>query len=377
MQRYATIVIGAGVAGAAAAAALARGGPVLLLEQHAFLHERGSSHGGSRIFRHAYEDARYVRLAQAADRRWQALERRSGERLLLRTGGLDLATKGAPELAAIEAALTAAGSPVERLGAGDVRRRYPAYALADEREALFSPDAGILAATRAVATLLRDAASEGAELRERTPVTELRLHDDGVEGLTPGDHFVAARLVVAAGAWTDRLLADLGVPLRIEQQQVLYLRVREPRLYVPARMPVFIDRQAGIYGFPVFERPHALKVSDHQGAPTVTLETRSFELGEARAADTARRAAALLPGVAPDVVEGQTCLYTKTPDEHFVLDRHPRHPHVAILAGFSGHGFKFGAVLGDVAAALLEGDDEAFDLRLFRLTGRQREARQR
>ncbi|TVR93098.1 MAG: N-methyl-L-tryptophan oxidase [Trueperaceae bacterium] len=365
MERFDAIVIGTGVAGASAAASLARRGRVLVLEQFDFLHERGSSHGGSRIFRHAYDDERYVRLAQAADQRWRALEARSGERLLLRTGGLDLGTLGEGDLDPIEAALGAASSPVERLTADEVRRRFPAYALGDDREALFSPDAGVLAATRAVATLLRDAACEGAVLRERTPVTELAVHDDGVELATPSGRVAADRLVVAAGAWTDRLLSDLGVPLRVEQQQVLYLRVTDGRVHAPERMPVFIDRRGMIYGFPLFERPHALKVSDHEGAPTVTLEERTFDVDVERAADTARRASELLPGVTTEVVEAQTCLYTKTPDEHFVLDRLPGHPHVVVMAGFSGHGFKFGAVLGDVAVALLDGEDDAFDLSLF------------
>ena len=370
MQRFDAIVIGAGVAGAAAAATLARRGSVVLVEQHTFLHERGSSHGGSRIFRHAYDDPRYVRLAQAADQRWRALEARSGERLLVRTGGLDIAAAGSPELAAIEEALSDAGSPVERLSAEEVRRRYPAYLLTDEREALFSPDAGILPATRAVATLLRDAAREGAELRENVRVSALRMEGDGVEVSTSSGSLAAERLVVAAGAWTSRVLNDLGVPLRVEQQQVIYLRVLDPRPHVPDRMPVFIDRQGGTYGFPLFERPHALKVSDHQGAPTVELEERGFELDRERAADTARRVAALLPGVSAEVVEGQTCLYTKTPDEHFVIDRLPDNPQVVVLAGFSGHGFKFGAVLGDVAAALLDGEDETFDLGLFEISAR-------
>ena len=370
MERFDTIVIGGGVAGASAAYRLAAQGSTLLLEQFAFLHERGSSHGGSRIFRHAYEDVRYVHLARAADTRWRALEARSGERLLLRTGGLDLGTLGAGELDPIEAALAEAGSAVERLSAADVRRRYPAFALGDDREALFSPDAGILAATRAVTTLLRCAAGEGAVLREHTPVRDVQLFDDHVELTTSSGRVAADRLVVAAGAWTDRLLTDLGVPLRVEQQQVLYLRVREPRLHAPERMPVFIDRAGRLYGFPLFERPHALKVSDHEGSPTVTLETRDFEVDARRAADTARRASLLLPGVSDEVVEGVTCLYTKTPDEHFVIDRHPRHPHVVVLAGFSGHGFKFGAVLGELAHALLSGGDEAFDLSLFGIAPR-------
>jgi glycine/D-amino acid oxidase-like deaminating enzyme len=111
-------------------------------------------------------------------------------------------------------------------------------------------------------------------------------------------------------------------------------------------------------------------VSDHEGAPTVTLEERTFDVDAERAADTAKRAAALLPGVTTEIVDAQTCLYTKTPDEHFVLDRLPHAPHVVVMAGFSGHGFKFGAVLGDVATALLDGDDDAFDLSAFGIAGR-------
>jgi sarcosine oxidase len=353
MERFDTIVIGAGVIGAAAAWRLAGRGRTLLLEQHAFLHESGSSHGGSRIFRHAYEDREHVRLAVAADALWGELEAATGERLLHRCGGLDLGTVGRGELDAIEAALRAEGRPVERMEGAAVRARFPAFGVGDDAEALYQPDAAIVPATRAVATLLRAAAAEGAVLRDREPVRAIDATVDGVEVTTPAGRYGAERLVVAAGPWLAGVLPELALPLRVEQQQVLYLRVGpDARAFTPGRMPLFIDRRGGIYGFPVFERPDAVKVSDHEGAPTIRLEERSDRIDPERAAATVAAARRLLPGLDGELVGGQTCLYTKTPDERFVLDRHPAHPRVVVAGGGSGHAFKFGPVLGEIAAGL-------------------------
>jgi sarcosine oxidase len=371
VERFDAIVLGAGVIGAAAALHLAPRGRTLLLERHAFLHERGSSHGGSRIFRHAYEDVDHVRLAVAADAAWTDLERTTGERLLHRTGGLDIGGAGSGELDPIEAALRAEGRPVERLVGADIRDRFPAFAVGDDVEALYQPDAAIVPATRAVATLLRAAAAAGAVLRDREPATRVRLHDGGVEVVTAHGRCVADRLVVAAGAWLTDLLPGLALPLHVEQQQVLYLRVSgDARTFAPGRMPVFIDRRGGIYGFPLFDRPHAIKVSDHEGAPTIRLDERTFDVDRERAAATVAAARRLLKGLSAEVVDAQTCLYTKTPDERFVLDRHPEHPHVVVAGGGSGHAFKFGPVLGEIAADLAtRGQTEhaigAFALRRF------------
>lgn len=353
MERFDTIVLGAGVIGAAAAMRLATRGRTLLLERYAFLHERGSSHGGSRIFRHAYEDVDHVRLAVAADDAWMALERSSGERLLHRTGGLDLGSAGSADLDAIERALRAVGRPVERLGGAEVRDRFPAFAVGDDVEALYQPDAAIVPATRAVATMLRTAAASGAVLLDRAMVTDILPSAHGVEVVTSAGRYAADALVVAAGAWMAELLPGLALLLHVEQQQVLYLRVgADARTFAPGRMPLFIDRRGGIYGFPLFDRPHAVKVSDHEGAPTIDLAARSFDVDPVRAAATVDAARRLLPGLSAEIVEAQTCLYTKTPDERFLLDRHPDHAHVVIAGGGSGHAFKFGPVLGEIAADL-------------------------
>jgi sarcosine oxidase len=375
MERFDTIVLGAGVIGSAAALALAtRGQRTLLLERHAFGHDRGSSHGGSRIFRHAYEDAHHVRLAVAADAAWTALEDVTGERLLRRTGGLDLGRVGGGELDPIEAALRAVGSDVERLSAAEVRARFPAFAPDDDVEALYQPSAGIVPASWAVAVLQRAAVAAGADLRDRAPATEVRPTAHGVELATAAGRFGAERLVVAAGAWLGDVLPELALPLHVERQQVLYVAVgADARAFATGRMPLFIargtgrDQAGGIYGFPLYDLPHAIKISDHQGAPRIRLDERTDELHEDRADATIAAARRLLPGLTGELVRYETCLYTKTPDERFVLDRHPVHPHVVVAGGGSGHAFKFGPLLGSIAADLALDGATAHDVAPFAL----------
>ncbi len=369
MTPYDVIVLGAGVAGSAAAYALARDQKVLVLEQHAFLHKLGSSHGGSRIFRYAYEDRRYVRLALEADELWRRLERDQDEKLLTRTGGLDIGLADYGELSDIEAALRAAGQAVERLGPDEVARRFPAFRLSEDQVALYQENAGILAATRSVNALLRGAASRGADLRDFEEVTGLELSPDEVTVKTPKGSYRAERLVVTAGPWLGSVLSELGLPIRVEQQQVLYVRVSRPQDFAPERMPIFINRasEAEVYGFPLFEDPVAIKISDHAGAPTITLKERRTELLKERAEATLRRAQSFLPGLSSELRHFELCLYTKTPDEHFILDRHPEYPNVVIGGGFSGHGFKFGPALGEVLRDLALTGGSSFDLSLFKL----------
>ncbi len=369
MQRFDVIVIGAGVAGSAAAYALARDQRVLVLEQHRFLHALGSSHGGSRIFRYAYPERQYVELALAAEEGWRALERDQHETLLTRTGGLDIGAGDSRELADIENALRAAGQTAERLTPAEVAARFPAFSLSTDEAAVYQADAGILAPTRSVNAFLRGAATRGAQLRDEEPMTAFTATDAGVEVTTSKGRYSADRLVVTAGPWLGSVLADLGLPLTVEQQQVLYLRSSKPAEHLPGRMPIFInhDVASAIYGFPLFDDPVAVKVSDHLGAPTIRLAERTTALMAARAEETIRRARALLPGVSGELRSFDLCLYTKTPDEHFVLDRHPRHENVVIGGGFSGHGFKFGPALGGVLRALSLGEPTGFDLSLFRV----------
>ena len=340
---------------------LALRGRTLLLERFRFLHDRGSSHGGSRIFRHAYEDVGHVRLAVAADAGWVDLEARSGEKLLFRTGGLDIGTVDSNDLTLVKAALEAAGRPLELLSGPETASRFPAFGLSDEHEALYQPDAGVLAADRAVATLLRQAVAEGATLVDGEAVLRLEPSGDAVEVVTDKGRYSAGRVVVAAGAWLPKLVRLEGAELTVQVQQVLYLRTGSAaRHFGTASLPVFIQRGGGgsgeVYGLPSFELPHAIKVADHSSVPpgrsNVDPDHRPSGFDEAWAGRTAAAAMALLPDLAGEIVASTTCLYTNTSDGRFIIDKLAQYPNVIVAGGGSGHAFKFGPVLGEAVADL-------------------------
>lgn len=362
--------------GSAAAMHLALRGRTLLLERFEFLHARGSSHGGSRIFRHAYADAQHVKLAVAADALWQALEAESRDKLLIRTGGIDIADAGSLDLKVVKSALDSVGRPSELLTGHEASVRFPAFGLSEEHDVVYQPDAGIVAADRAVAAMLRRAAAEGAVLRDREAVLKLEPVTDGVEVVTERGRYSAGRVVVAAGGWLDKLVTLAGVKLTVQLQQVVYLETGpDARRYSLSEMPVFIDRRgrAGgeIYGLPTFELPNAIKIGDHTGVPAdrvgIDPDAPRPGLDEAWAGRTAAFATALFPGLSGRILASTTCLYTNTPDGRFIIDRLPEFPNVIVAGGGSGHAFKFGPVLGEALADLATVGRSRHDLSPFAL----------
>jgi glycine/D-amino acid oxidase-like deaminating enzyme len=350
------VVVGAGLAGSAAAwAAATRGMDVVVLEAFGPGHRNGSSHGSARIFRRAYPDPLYVRLTGQAGTAWRRLESAAGESLLQVTGGLDFGAERDP--AGLHALLTDCDVPAELLTAAAAAERWPQFDFTGAAPVMFHAEAGVLDPDRAMAAMLRLAADRGADIRFHTPVTRLaKAPDNGARAHTEAGTFTAPVVAVAVGAWLPGLLGDLVrlPPLTVTQQQIFHFAPRRP----PAEpWPTFIHQDAAstFYGLPGGrdgEVPNAIKLGEHDLGPVTTPETRDFTVDPATRDRFLNSALRHLPGLEPTPVNEMTCLYTSTSSEDFILDR--QGPFV-IASACSGHGAKFAPLLGDAIAALAAG----------------------
>jgi sarcosine oxidase len=356
MQRdYDVIVVGLGGLGSAAAYWLARAGArVLGLEQFELGHVRGASHDHSRIIRLSYHTPFYVALAKQAYAAWAAVEMDAGEPLILRTGGLDLEPANAAiSLDDYGASLRAEGVPFEWLDADEIMRRWPQFCLTPDVRGLYQAQSGIAPAARSNATHQRLASAYGAVLRDNTPLRGVRAVGGEVEVLTDEGALRAGHLVVTADAWTNDILAHLGVrlPLTVTQEQVTYFALPHKDSFAPDRFPVWIWMdEPCFYGFPLYGEP-AVKVAQDVGGREVTAQTRTFDPDPAILARTEAFLARCLPSAQGPVYYTKTCLYTMTPDRDFVIDTVPGHPNIAVGLG-AAHGYKFAAVIGRLLAGL-------------------------
>lgn len=358
MPTYDTIVIGLGGMGSAAAYHLAvRGRRVLGVDRYGPAHDRGSSHGGSRIIRQAYfEGSSYVPLLLRAYELWGRLERDSGARLRTTTGGLWLGPAGGTTVDGSRDSAVRHGLPHEVLDASEIRRRYPMLAPDGGLLGLYEPDAGVLAPEAAVSAHLRLAERAGAELRYGEAVRAWRAGGSGVEVVTEAGTYAADVLVLAPGAWAPELLADLGVPLAVERQVQVWLG-GEAAPY--PHHPVFVweDTSAAgasttCYAVPPTDPGAGVKVGFHHGGEACTAETMDRDVRPDEVSTVRDHVRRLLPGLPRRFLRAAACPYTNTPDEHFVVGRHPAHDRVVAACGFSGHGFKFVPVIGEILADL-------------------------
>jgi sarcosine oxidase len=358
-REYDVIVLGLGALGSAAAYWLAkRGARVLGLEQFEFGHARGSSHDWSRIIRLSYFSPDYVRLAKEAYAAWESLEHDVGERVVFRTGGLDVGPRdGAIPLSNYAESMRACAVPFEELDAADIRKRWPVWQIGDDVRGLFQPDGGIVAADRATNLLRSTATAFGAVLREHAPVTALRANDGEIDVEAGGERYRAGRLVITAGPWTDRVLAYFGVriPFEVTKEQVMYFKASDLQGFAFGRFPIWIwmDDPA-FYGFPVFGETGAVKITQDTGGKSVDPDTRSFEEDPDITARVTGFIERYLPGALGPVQRLKTCLYALTPDRDFIIDALPEHPNVSVGVG-AGHGFKFACVIGRIFSDLAFG----------------------
>jgi sarcosine oxidase len=362
MERVDIAVIGAGAMGSATARALARRGvETVLLERFEFGHTRGSSHGPTRIFRIAYPDPLYSAMAQRALTLWRELEADSGERLLVATGGLD----AGPSAHLCGQALEIVGAPFEWLTEEEAGERFPAMSFDGLHPILYQPDAAVCLADRTVAAQLRVAAEGGVEARDQVEVLAIEPGADRVRIRLADDDLEARVVVVTAGSWAGELLSGLGMPLDLTPilQTVAYFEPTNPQA---APVPTFIE-WAGPdlvwYALDAAGVGPGLKVGAHVGGVPIDPQDGPFEVDQALAKVESEYVSRRFPGFDPEPVRADTCLYTMTPDEDFVLDRIGP---VVVGAGFSGHGFKFAPLIGELLAALALDADPGMDLVRFR-----------
>ncbi|MEX2141820.1 MAG: N-methyl-L-tryptophan oxidase [Pirellulales bacterium] len=370
METYDVIVLGLGGIGTATACELARRGRrVLGIEQFDVGHNRGSSHGETRIIRKAYyEHPDYVPLLRRAYERWYELEQQSGQRLFVECGVLSLGPADSDVVAGVLASAAEHALLVEQYRPAELSHRFPQFRIDDAWQGVLERDAGLLFVERCVSAHAEQARRYGAELHEREEVLGWRADERHVEVVTKRARYAAERLVITAGAWATRLLAGIGVPFSVMRQVAMWFAVSLPERFRRDRFPCYCaDTPAGFfYGFPMLD-PLGVKVARHYGAAELQDPTAvDWQIHPADETPLREFLAARLPGVDGAATRGSVCMYTLTPDRHFVIDLHPQHANVAVAGGFSGHGFKFASVVGEILADLSEGGATALPIEMFR-----------
>lgn len=371
-DQYDVIVVGLGAVGSGAAFHLAqRGVRVCGFDRFAPPHTLGSTHGGSRIIRKAYfEGDQYGALLGRSYELWHALEEQTRQTLLHVTGGLNIGLPESEVVAGARQSCEVNNLPYEMLSADEVTARFPAYQVAPEQVALWDAQAGWLSPEVCVASQLAQARQHGAHLRFDEPVLDWAVGDDSVRVTSPSGIFEAGALILSTGGWLSDLLPGLMLTLTVERAVNGWF---QPRVHAghfdPERCPIYIWESmegAVLYGFPDTGEGvkagihHAGTLVNHPDALQRDVTTRDEE-------QLSYHLRQLFPDLEEHPFRAATCFYTNTPDQHYVIDRHPEYAQVAFASACSGHGFKASIAVGEAVANLATGQQPHIDLSPFRL----------
>ena len=356
-MRYDVAVVGIGGMGSAALAhCAARGASVIGIEQFGIAHDRGSSHGKSRMIRKAYfENPAYVPLVLRAYDLWRELERDAGEELLRITGVLAVGAESSRIVQRTVHTATQHGLPVEQLSKREIELRYPMLKLKRDELGVFETDGGVLDPETAISAHASVAEAAGAKLHCHVTMQSWEPTSAGFElRLSDGSQLHTRTLVLTAGSWLQPLLQSLGAATIVQRNVQVWFTPRDT-VYTAGRFPSFLlDRPelpAPLYGFPDFGA--GVKAAFHGYGDSTQADQLDRSIDQARdVAPVADALEAWMPGAAHQFRAAKPCMYTLTSDHDFIVDRHPQHPNLIMCGGFSGHGFKFAPVIGEIAADL-------------------------
>ena len=357
MSGFDIAVIGLGAMGSASIyAAAKRGQRVLGLERYEPGHPRSSSYGETRLIRLAYfEDPSYVPLVQEAYRRWRDLETETGETVLMITGAVEAGFPGAPLVVQSWRSSTEHNLRSARLTARQANARFPAFDLPDDWDVIFQPDAGALLPEKAIRLFVAGAKAHGAEVRLNTRVISVEPANERVQiVLEGGERIEVGSAVIAAGAWIGDLLPDVAEHLRLTRQPLMWFQPLSPALVHPDRMPAFLfqTRSDLIYGLPDICGTGVKAALHHSGDLLASAEQARGAVSGTEVEHLQGLLHRYVPAAAGRLVNSSVCIYTRSPDGHFLVGLHPKAPQLVIASPCSGHGFKFASVMGEILADL-------------------------
>ena len=371
MAAFDVAVVGLGATGSAALMTLARRGVrVVGIERFTPGHDRGSSHGETRIIRLGYfEHPSYVPLLRRTYQLWRELEAAAGRTFMHTTGIIEIGPPAGEVVAGTLAASRLHSLPHEVLDAAAVMRRFPAFRVPEDTIGVFQPDGGFLDVEPSIAAMLELAQTAGAQVRSGEIVHKITPQGGGVRIDTDRGTIDAGSAIIAAGPWLTKLLPDLPATLRVTRQVQAWFQPNDPRLFAPERFPVFLleSRHGAHYGFPLAGGPGVKIAKHHHADETVDPDAVSRDVSPTDEALIRAAIAEHIPAANGPMLAAKTCLYTVTADHDFIIDRLPGAPNVIVASPCSGHGFKFAPAIGEVLAGLAIDGGTPHDISRFRL----------
>lgn len=362
-------VVGLGAMGSFAFLNLAKKGhDVIGFEKYHLSHDRGSSHGESRMFRTAYgEGVAYVPLLKRAYELWQNLSAETNRELYIETGGLMFGLPNNFFIRTVQKSIQRFRLPHNKWSGTEGKVTFPQFNLQDRQIAIFEQLAGLLKPELSIQTAVEQGVKHGGRAMTDTKVTNIKMNKTGVTVESEKGNYDFDHIVVAVGGWLNHLLPQLKLPISIERQVLVWYEASNPKDFMPGRFPSFARMEAGkgFYGFPTLDEK-TVKMALHHGGEIVGHPAEvDRNISEEDVLEINELVTSYFPGIIPEPVKAQTCFYANVPDEHFIVGQHKKAPNITLLGPMSGHGFKFAPVLGEIAAQLAVGEEPAFNIEMF------------